>query len=124
MTNYPITINGKSIMAKDVYRIYINGIHTQRAIEFISKSLDCDENIAKETLDDILHMVSLERNPPKLISREPLEQKIQVPISCPKCSSTAIVIGSRGFSIWTGFFGSGKTVNRCGNCGHRWYPKG
>ena len=44
--------------------------------------------------------------------------------SCPKCGSTAITTGNRGFSIWTGFFGSGATVNRCGNCGHRFKPKG
>lgn len=43
-------------------------------------------------------------------------------LSCPKCGSTAITTGNRGFSIWTGFFGSGATVNRCGNCGYRWKP--
>ena len=43
---------------------------------------------------------------------------------CPKCGSTNIVTGQRGFSLLTGFLGSNKTVNRCSNCGHTWKPKG
>lgn len=45
-------------------------------------------------------------------------------LKCPKCGSTAISTGARGFSIVTGFLGAGQTVNRCGNCGHKWKPKG
>lgn len=41
---------------------------------------------------------------------------------CPKCGSTAITAGQRGFSFWTGFIGSGNTVNRCSNCGYKWKP--
>lgn len=44
-------------------------------------------------------------------------------ISCPKCKSTAVQIGKRGFSLLWGFFGSNQTVNRCGNCGYKWVPK-
>ena len=43
-------------------------------------------------------------------------------VKCPKCGSTAVVIGTRGYSMLTGFLGSGKTMNRCGKCGHKWYP--
>lgn len=43
-------------------------------------------------------------------------------LTCPKCGSTSVVIGQRGFSLLTGFIGSNKTVNRCGNCGYRWKP--
>lgn len=45
-------------------------------------------------------------------------------LKCPKCGSTAVSTGARGFSIVTGFLGSGQTVNRCGNCGHKWKPRG
>lgn len=45
-------------------------------------------------------------------------------LKCPQCGSTAVSTGARGFSIVTGFLGSGQTVNRCGNCGHKWKPKG
>lgn len=41
---------------------------------------------------------------------------------CPKCGSTAITAGQRGYSFFTGFLGSNKTVNRCANCGHTWKP--
>ena len=43
--------------------------------------------------------------------------------SCPKCGSTYVTAGARGYSAVTGFVGSGKTVNRCANCGHTWSPK-
>lgn len=45
-------------------------------------------------------------------------------LKCPKCGSTAVSIGTRGFSLFTGFIGSGQTVNRCGKCGYKWKPKG
>lgn len=44
-------------------------------------------------------------------------------IRCPKCSSTQITTGSRGYSMVWGFVGAGKTVNRCANCGHKWEPR-
>lgn len=43
-------------------------------------------------------------------------------LHCPKCKSTNVVTGQRGFSLMTGFLGSNKTVNRCANCGHKWEP--
>lgn len=43
---------------------------------------------------------------------------------CPKCNSTQISTDSRGFSMVWGFWGSGKTVNRCAKCGHSWKPRG
>ena len=44
-------------------------------------------------------------------------------IRCPRCKSTAVMIGSRGYSVIWGFAGSGRTVNRCGKCGHKWDPR-
>ena len=43
-------------------------------------------------------------------------------VKCPRCGSTSITTGQRGYSIVTGFLGSGKTVNRCANCGYTWKP--
>ena len=43
---------------------------------------------------------------------------------CPKCGSTAITTGARGANHFWGLIGASKTVNRCGNCGHTWKPKG
>ena len=41
---------------------------------------------------------------------------------CPKCGSTSIATVNRGYSIISGFIGSGKAVNICQNCGHRFKP--
>ncbi len=43
-------------------------------------------------------------------------------LHCPKCNSTNVTTGQRGYSFLTGFLGSNKTVNRCGNCGYKWEP--
>lgn len=44
-------------------------------------------------------------------------------VHCPKCNSTAIATGSRGYSMVWGFIGAGKTVNRCARCGYKWTPR-
>ena len=44
-------------------------------------------------------------------------------VKCPKCGSTQITTGQRGYSLFSGFLGSNKTVNRCANCGYKWEPK-
>lgn len=44
-------------------------------------------------------------------------------LKCPRCHSTSITTGQKGFSFVTGFLGSNKTVNRCGKCGYSWQPK-
>lgn len=44
-------------------------------------------------------------------------------VRCPKCKSTQIVTGQRGYSVVWGFLGSNKTMNRCAKCGHKWEPK-
>lgn len=49
-------------------------------------------------------------------------QKDKTIICCPKCGSTEYHAGARGFSLVTGFIGSGKTVLTCLKCGHRWKP--
>ena len=43
-------------------------------------------------------------------------------VRCPKCGSTQITTGQRGYSLFSGFLGSNKTVNRCANCGYSWKP--
>lgn len=50
-------------------------------------------------------------------------EKRSTEIRCPKCRSTQISTGSRGYSMVWGFIGSGKTMNRCAKCGHKWEPR-
>lgn len=42
---------------------------------------------------------------------------------CPKCGSTSIQPVQRGYSLLSGFLGSGKTLNYCINCGYKWDAK-
>ena len=44
------------------------------------------------------------------------------PVKCPRCGSTSITTGMRGWKLTTGFLGSSKTVNRCAKCGYTWTP--
>lgn len=43
-------------------------------------------------------------------------------LTCPKCGSAAVAIGTKGYSLFSGFRGSNQTMNRCGNCGYKWKP--
>ena len=51
------------------------------------------------------------------------EQKSNAPqLTCPKCGSTNIAEGTRGFTLTTGFIGSGKFRYVCKDCGNKWKP--
>lgn len=87
---------------------------------YVINSPEFDEKLYNEVIDkeymenmrvDAL-MESLSKN----------SQKNNV-LKCPKCGSTAVTTGQKGFSLLTGFWGSNKTVNRCGNCGYKWRPR-
>jgi len=44
-----------------------------------------------------------------------VEPKVQ-PIRCPRCGSTEYTLMNRGYSIFTGFLGSGKVKRVCNRC--------
>lgn len=43
-------------------------------------------------------------------------------VRCPKCGSESIATINRGYSLFWGFLGSGKPVNVCQKCGHKFKP--
>lgn len=43
-------------------------------------------------------------------------------LKCPKCGADRIATVNRGYTITTGFIGSGQAVNVCQVCGHRFKP--
>lgn len=43
-------------------------------------------------------------------------------VCCPRCGSKSIATINRGFSLFWGFFGSGKPVNICQQCGFKFKP--
>lgn len=43
-------------------------------------------------------------------------------VHCPKCNSISITTIPKGYSLVTGFVGSGNPMNVCQNCGYKWEP--
>lgn len=122
------TCNGTMITTNFTHRDYATAVKSEKEAEFLQRireryvinSPEFDEKLYNEVIDkeymenmrvDAL-MESIKKN----------NQKSNV-LRCPKCGSTAITTGQRGFSLISGFWGSGKTVNRCGNCGYKWKPR-
>lgn len=58
----------------------------------------------------------------KNLARQTEIEREQNTVRCPRCGSTQITTGQRGYSFLTGFLGSNKTVNRCAKCGYSWKP--
>ena len=56
------------------------------------------------------------------LAKKKAEEEEKNTIRCPKCGSTQITTGQRGYSLFSGFLGSNKTVNRCAACGYSWKP--
>lgn len=49
--------------------------------------------------------------------------KAEGKVCCPRCGSESVSAGTRGYTITTGFIGSGKVRVVCLNCGYKWKPK-
>lgn len=92
-------------------------IHNQIFIEYVKDNPLYDEDAVRNREEDIEKMYAKETS-------KMLQQQRNNILKCPKCGSTAVTTGARGYSLLTGFLGSGSTVNRCGKCGHTWKPRG
>ncbi len=96
--------------------IVASGIPLQKVEVFIEylKDNNVKGEIFKDTFNDSINTQMIEFIDKNLNKNSP--------VCCPRCGSTQITTGQRGFSILTGFLGSNKTVNRCAKCGHSWTP--
>ncbi len=94
------------------YILALNDLKKKDIIEFESKM----ENI-RQQLSDRDNQAKIQRETEKRVTEQVTSQ-----VHCPKCGSTQITTGQRGYSLFSGFFGSNKTVNRCANCGYSWKP--
>lgn len=125
---------------------YIRGFITYLDDESVTKCPECDHDIITVNMshDDFLTirdasncnrdllfaMIKLHDDDPieyelKMAQFREIAERKKADESkphCPKCGSTSITAGQKGYSFWTGFLGSNKTVNRCSNCGHTWKP--
>lgn len=110
-----------------------------KAIQIVREIMNCDLDTAKSLTVGSSAIVSKKLNIDEAkkiqkrffdigVNAEIIEDNSTInvqydTIRCPRCGSTAITTGQRGFTIMTGFWGSNKTVNRCGKCGYTWQPK-
>lgn len=81
-----------------------------------------DAMIELKQKDIIEYGLKLSQFKNQLEQRNRVNQREKNQVHCPRCGSTNITAGQRGYSLLTGFVGSGSTVNRCANCGHKWKP--
>lgn len=110
---------------------YMNIITKQDFVDnYICPKCNCLECTLEENINLVAtrckncgeQTIVLEKHTTVEHTREELESKKSNQPKCPKCGSTAITAGQRGYSLLTGFIGSSKTMNRCANCGYKWKP--
>lgn len=58
----------------------------------------------------------------KYLAQQRAEEEEKNTVRCPKCGSTQIGVTNRGYSLLSGFIGSGSARNVCQNCGYKWKP--
>lgn len=84
---------------------------------FVVNSEYFNKELYQETLDKEFKSAMLYDTKPE-VSHAYAEPQLR----CPKCGSTNISTINRGYSMVTGFIGSGSARNVCQNCGHKWKP--
>lgn len=102
-------IDGKQA---DITFLLDNHIEKIVKIKMLREKYGCDLVLAKNIADKYCPIESVTQSTPSNT------------LKCPKCGSTAVTTCARGVNGFWGFIGAGKTVNRCGNCGHTWKPRG
>lgn len=84
---------------------------------FVVNSDFFNKDLYQETLDEEFKSAMLHDTKPE-VSHAYAEPELH----CPKCGSTNISTINRGYSLVTGFVGSGSARNVCQNCGYKWKP--
>ena len=75
---------------------------------------------AKAAQDELKAKQAAERRKQAELDRKRAEYRAKGIPTCPKCGSTSIATVNRGYSMVSGFIGSGKPVNVCQLCGYKW----
>lgn len=90
----------------------------------ISDSTDFYDAMIKLHDDDIIeYELKMSQFRSQVQAKEAEEERKKIEDSkprCPKCGSTSIATVNKGYSLLTGFLGSGKPMNVCQSCGHKW----
>lgn len=67
-----------------------------------------------------IKMAQLRVQAKQIEEAEEREEAEKMKAKCPKCGSTSIATVNKGYSLLTGFWGSGRPMNVCQKCGHKW----
>lgn len=102
--------------------LYIGEKGRQLIEEYVGDTINWDIYNAREDEWNKIQEERKKYQQQKQVEEQARQDAINHP-RCPKCGSTAITAGQRGYSLLTGFLGSNKTVCRCANCGYSWKPK-
>lgn len=127
---YPINIkedcickvNGTNVDLKFVFDVAIN--NNNISMEERAYILNKIKEITKLKYPERLYYkIGNEKKVPTEYNDKTIETIVQSSKpKCPKCKSTSISTINKGYSVLTGFIGSGKPMNVCQNCGHKWKP--
>lgn len=119
MNNFSIDINGVTVDFEDIskFRRRTNKLET---IRYIVHKTGCERNEAEKVVSEIEQILYPQQTP--ISTQNHITDKDDI-VRCPKCNSSSIATINRGFSIITGFIGSGNPRNVCQNCGYKWKPK-
>lgn len=91
----------------------------------ISRSASFFDAMIKLKEDDIIEFnLKMSQFKTQLSQQNTSIQHKQDILDCPKCGSTNVQTTNRGFSVLTGFIGSGSPRNVCQKCGFKWKPDG
>ena len=111
---------------KDPNGLYKTINNVEYNFAFLKKYTGENETL-RPYLDEVKKMTGLNEAEAFMLIRELIgpipPAKLNNAVKCPKCGSTAIATVNRGFSIITGFIGSGSARNVCQKCGHKWDPR-
>ena len=124
---YPIVKVSKTFL--------FNGVESDKAF-FLDKSIDLADRQRKlRAISDVGNSAAWDfvmewdesGEIPDVVNHETLaeaRERERNTIKCPKGGSTAIQTVNRGYSLMTGFLGSGSPRNVCQKCGYKWKPVG
>lgn len=137
--DYPLDLFAQSVgfdLRKGSF-IAFNSKTTQKTVwakekeifeRFVSNwdTLDKSSESYKLNMENLYHKGKGETNN-KILERVLINQELskETPsaiVCCPKCGSESIATINRGYSLFWGFLGSGKPVNVCQKCGHKFKP--
>ena len=93
--------------------------HINKLVKFVQLT-DC---YFGDSSDEIAKIIESKKIPKSLNIMTNEEFKLeQTKVHCPKCNCIDIGVVNRGYSLLTGFIGSGKAMNVCKKCGYKWKP--